>query len=382
MPLVITNLMIDIEAQAKSSEDVYAGAKSRVLVCDDSKMVRMTACKFLAPHFDLVMAEDGEQAWDIVCQTPDIQVVFTDLGMPRLDGYGLITRIRNAREECVRNLPIIVITGASEEDGARQRVFDIGATDFITKPFKGTTLVARAEAHSAYRQLNNTLRDGANFDPLTNTLNRRGFSEQLAKDLAFTRRHGAAVAVAIFSLDDFAHLFEQVGQKTCDNISREVAKLLQGALRREDSICHDGRGRFLVSLPMAKSEGVVKLARRVAERVHSFHLTVGKQDIPLFLSTGITVLGPRVDGEVGDIIATAEEALVNARTVGDGEVQLIKFDKDDALHTTTLPSIDAALEALDKCSDAPLPDQMDALIARLRPLVKHMSAAQRKRLIA
>ena len=99
------------------TQDTDAGTpvddkKARILIADDSKIVRVTASKILATQFDVVLAEDGEEAWEKICQDTSIQVVFTDLGMPRLDGYGLIQRIRQAEDEGIRNQPVIVITGA------------------------------------------------------------------------------------------------------------------------------------------------------------------------------------------------------------------------------------------------------------------------------
>src|SRR4051812_36892559 len=100
----------------ESNEGATQGSekKARVLLVDDSKLVRLTATKILATQFDLVLAEDGEEAWQKISEDNTIQVVFTDLGMPKLDGYGLIQRIRQSENEGIRNQPVIVITGAAE----------------------------------------------------------------------------------------------------------------------------------------------------------------------------------------------------------------------------------------------------------------------------
>ena len=121
--------------------------KARILVVDDSKLVRLAASKILSEKFDPVFAEDGEEAWRKIREDNTIQVIFTDLGMPKLDGYELIGRIRQSDNEAIRNQPIIVITGAAEEEGVRRKVLELGATDFITKPFKSVEMLARAEAH-------------------------------------------------------------------------------------------------------------------------------------------------------------------------------------------------------------------------------------------
>jgi len=188
---------------ADASEPVQ---KPRVLLADDSNLVRKTATKIMSEKFDLVVVEDGEQAWQALLKDTTISVVFTDLGMPNLDGYGLIERIRQSEEDRIRDIPVIVITGAAEEESVRRKVFELGATDFVGKPFKSTEIIARADAHATYRSAKETLVKNLDVDLLTGTLNKKGLEEKLEKDVSFINRHGQNLAVVIFELDDFENI--------------------------------------------------------------------------------------------------------------------------------------------------------------------------------
>src|SRR5256885_6967375 len=110
-----------------------SGTKPHVLVADDSRVIRKAVTKILGNDFELVEADDGEAAWQQIERDQRIEVLMTDIEMPKLDGYGLICRVRAADESRLRDLPIIVITGA-EDETTRERAYACGATDFITKP--------------------------------------------------------------------------------------------------------------------------------------------------------------------------------------------------------------------------------------------------------
>ena len=94
--------------------------KFTVLVVDDSRTVRASINKTLCSNYNIVQAEDGEDAWNKLLELQEVSMVITDIMMPKLDGYGLICRIRAATQPEIMNLPIIVITG-SEDAITRER---------------------------------------------------------------------------------------------------------------------------------------------------------------------------------------------------------------------------------------------------------------------
>lgn len=121
--------------------------KSRILVVDDSRTVRAAINKVLRTHYEVVEAEDGEEAWEQLTNNPDIRMLISDIMMPKLDGYGLICRIRAADQEKIKNLPIVVIT-SSDDAITRERAHACGANDFIVKPVEFSDLIERANFHT------------------------------------------------------------------------------------------------------------------------------------------------------------------------------------------------------------------------------------------
>src|SRR5210317_5038 len=121
--------------------------KQRLLIVDDSRVIRVTARKILKDHFETVEAADGDEAWEILTGDETVSLVVSDLTMPNMDGFGLLEKIRGSHLPHVRDLPVIIITGANDSDSTMERATAAGATDFIGKPFDSVHLLARTQAH-------------------------------------------------------------------------------------------------------------------------------------------------------------------------------------------------------------------------------------------
>lgn len=358
--------------------------KCRVLVVDDSKLVRLKASKILSQRFDLILAENGEDAWTKISSDKSIQLVFTDLGMPELDGFGLIKRVRSSKDEDICNLPMIVITGASDDEEIKKKIFAIGATDFIAKPFTETVIIARTESHTGYRRLNKTLQDNINIDVLTGVLNRKGLNKRLIKDISFVNRHAENLALMLFELDNFESISHRVRKSTSETVIKAVAKTLNDTVRKEDSIGREGIAKFSVVLPLSKSEGIFKLSKRLCAKIATFKLKINDETLVLSASVGLAVVNQSVDTEINSLRACAEKALANAKALGAGKVQLLQLGVDklkDVREAETPISIDALLEALEQGRHENVQHNMDRVIARLNPLLALLSEEQKRLLL-
>ena len=245
--------------------DGDSAAKARILVVDDSKLMRKAAHKMLGDEFDVVTADDGDQAWRQLGDDPSIQVVFTDLNMPNVDGYDLLRRVRGSDDSSLASMPVIVVTGAENDESARMRALDMGATDFITKPFSTVDLVARARAHANNQRITRRLHAQATVDALTGLANLGGFVDRLQQDIAYARRHGKALSVVRLEIVDFRRLFLYHGRKVADALVLQVARLLRAGIRKEDTGGRVGLGGFALSLPAADAAGIEAIIARLRD---------------------------------------------------------------------------------------------------------------------
>ena len=113
----------------------------RILVVDDESRMRKLVKDFLTREkYEVLEAEDGEQALDVFFKVKDIALIILDVMMPKLDGWQVCKEIRQYSK-----VPIIMLTAKGEEHDELQG-FDLGVDEYITKPFSPKILVARVSA--------------------------------------------------------------------------------------------------------------------------------------------------------------------------------------------------------------------------------------------
>lgn len=358
--------------------DQSAADLARILLIDDSKLIRRAAQKMLGDEFDVLVAEDGEQGWNMIQQDPTIQVVFSDLIMPVMDGFQVLEQVRQSADERIASLPLIVVTGADNSDQSKERAYSLGATDFITKPFNGTNLKARANAHVSHQRQTKTLLERVNLDPVTGLFNKDGFDDRLQKDISFISRHQHDLAVLLVEIDDYKDLYDQVARKGYDSIVRQVGNVLQEAVRKEDTVARVGLARFMVSLPTAKGDGAFGLARRICDRVAGFNVAFRNQKLELTISMGLCSVVAGQQPEVPQILKVLSGALAQAQQQGRGEVCAQGLDGQTP---ESKFSVDQLLTELKY--EGKLKAELDgqALITALKPLLVLLSDEQKRDLL-
>lgn len=114
---------------------------AKILVCDDDREIAAAVDIYLtAEGFQVVQAYDGLEALDCLEEHPDIQLILMDIMMPRLDGVRATMKIRETH-----NIPIVMLS-AKGEDNDKILGLNIGADDYVTKPFNPMELVARVKS--------------------------------------------------------------------------------------------------------------------------------------------------------------------------------------------------------------------------------------------
>ncbi|MDH5765482.1 MAG: response regulator, partial [Gammaproteobacteria bacterium] len=318
----------------------------QVLIVDDSRVIRRAASKILDNDFDVVEAEDGEDAWDEIQSNKNISVVFTDLGMPNLDGYGLLKKIRQSDDPAIANIPVIIVTGAEESEGAKEEVLNLGATDFITKPFDSVSLKSRASAHINYRSEVQSLEQRVATDKLTGLATEAIFFEQGEQSLAYAERHFAELTLVRFNLNKYAELFVKFGKNVAEQILVKVSSIIKEELRKEDVAGRMGMANFSMLLKEANYEGASQVITRICHRLKAMKLKIGGETIQLSFNAGITTY-EKDNAEVNfqQLLEQAEDALKQSEEKGD--CQAIHFKRGEVVEDAhVIEHVDVNLEEL------------------------------------
>ena len=116
-------------------------AYQKIMVVDDEMRIRKIVRDFLVRDgYDVVEAQDGEEALDLFYQDHEIGLIILDVMLPKLSGFDVAREIRETSK-----VPIVILTAKSDEQDEMQG-FDIGVDEYISKPFSPKTLVARVQA--------------------------------------------------------------------------------------------------------------------------------------------------------------------------------------------------------------------------------------------
>jgi len=306
-------------------------SKPTVLVVDDSRLMRLAARKILKNDFEVLEAEDGEVAWDTLQNNLHITLVMSDLSMPNLDGLGLLKNIRESSQPQLKELPVIIVTGAEDDDGSKKTALAAGASDFITKPFESVQLLARAQAQAKQQRTQQALQhsetskqqleEQSSVDVLTGLANQRAFTDSIEEQLSYAIRHKTGLALLLVQIDKYKILFLRQGKQTAEGILQRIAQILSDDRRREDSVARIRLDTFGILLPSATQEGAGRVARQLLEAVREE--TFGSSSEHLSVSVSIAVSSPSMHSglDATQLMAEASETLKRALAAGGDCVQ-------------------------------------------------------------
>ena len=356
--------------------------KPRILAVDDSRVMRRAMSKILSKDYDVVEAENGEDAWTILLNDNSIQVIFTDLNMPFLDGYGLLERIRSSDDPHLNETPVIIITGKEDDEGAKQEAFDKGANDFITKPFDSIQLQARAKAHITFKQPSTKLTETsdklerqATVDETTGLGGQRYFCKVGEETLSYANRHGGQFIIIRMDIDEFNNLFIKHGKNIMDSVLHSIGKKFSSLIRQEDTIARIGVSKFALILKETALKEAEVLADRIRSEIKnmSFKLPDNGGIINLTVSAGLYEPELIPDITFKQLLSETEKHLNEAQTAGGNRIvthsTVSKIDIEKPPEDINIVEL---LEKLKENKPEELLPNIDAILHHITPLLKFL----------
>lgn len=356
----------------------------RVLIVDDSRMVRASISKNIRDRFEVREEADGEAGWQALLVDPSIQVVISDLGMPVLDGYGLLERVRASKLSRIHELPVIIISG-EEDDTARTRARALGATDFITKGVGTVELMARLEALTrlarATRELEESREAHASHSPVDP---HSGLATQAYMDwhgnqeLALARRRNGHLSAMVIAIDQFSAVIEDHGAHIAELINRKLSKILSTKVRKEDTVAQMAPGQFAVLCPSTDQDGCSAFALRLRRAIDKLVMSYRDRRIRITVTVGIasgagtkdTVTLSQLIGVAVQRVLAGVEAGGNQVISDSGEVKLEALSRFSRLPV----SIDHVLMQLRSGARSEVQLRLPDVVATLMPLLEVMES--------
>jgi two-component system cell cycle response regulator len=309
---------MELEAQ---SEVQYA-----MLVVDDDRDVRELIQEVVSRMgYTSAAVVDGLEALDYLADH-HVDIVITDINMPRLDGMALIRRIRADFGE----VDVVAVTGYSDRYKYTD-VVEAGASDFICKPFDVNELEAKVIRIIRERSLREQLRRLSVRDGLTGLYNRRFFDDNLRREASRAFRQNYGLYLLIIDIDNFKEYNDRYGHQQGDEVLKRVADLMLLSIRNNvDSAYRYGGDEFATIIPHANFQQ----AFMVAERLRGKY---GKDNMPpTSLSIGMAKLAGGIDTlseDVDKLIRDADRCLYLAKRNGGDQVRADHCEATDAMST-------------------------------------------------
>jgi two-component system cell cycle response regulator len=298
----------------------------RVLIVEDSETSAALLSRYLRGRYEIRHARDGEEAWKAICTDRKIELVVTDIQMPRMTGIELLSKVRLSDMPELRNLPVIVMTTA-DDNRDRNLAFEHGANDFVTKPVDPVELQARISVHQklartireleAHRKL---LQEQATTDSLTHLKNRRAFFDIGIGHFAFARRHGTDLSVIAIDVDHFKRINDTHGHQTGDQALISIAETLTGSTRIEDIPARIGGEEFAILLPDTNRLGAAVLAERIRASLENKQIVIDGHTLSLTISVGIASFGSDGKESLEQLMNIADKRLYLAKQTGRNRV--------------------------------------------------------------
>ena len=234
----------------------------QILAIDDSQDIHTLLAARLKPEgIDLYQALDAEEGMRKAIELqPDL--ILLDLDLPETSGFEVCARLK--ADPRTSALQIIFLTGTTEVT-SKVRGFDLGAIDYVTKPFNASELRARVRAALRTKRFQDLLSERAQIDGLTGAFNRAYFDRRLAEEVARTRRYGSAFTLIMTDLDHFKQINDRCGHPGGDRALQAFAEAMLSSVRTTDAVCRYGGDEFALLLPETRAEA----ARVLTERVKS-----------------------------------------------------------------------------------------------------------------
>lgn len=297
----------------------------KVLAIDDSPEIhQLLKVRLKNLDIELTHAMSGDDGFMQACSAqPDL--ILLDVVMPDSSGFDICQRLKS--ESDTQNIPVIFITAASDV-AQKVRGFDVGAVDYIQKPFNPAELNARVRAALRTKRFQDMLAQRAMIDGLTGLWNRAHFDQRLHEEAEATRRYDRPLALIMLDADRFKMLNDTHGHPFGDQVLQALGEVLHSNARTSDWPCRYGGEEFAIILRETGQAGAMILAERIRESIEALQMRNAGQVVPVTASFGVTCntfCRNPCDVSAEWLIKSADEAMYEAKQTGRNRVCPAKY---------------------------------------------------------
>lgn len=296
-----------------------------IAIVDDDAAIRRLVRLFLTrAGFDAFECTTGEEAREVL-NTQPWDLALLDRRLPDMDGVVLCQELKG--NASFRARYIIMLTGEDEQEDKVEGL-DLGADDYMTKPFQYPELLARIRAGKRIVDLQKELLESNRrlellsiTDGLTKLHNHRHFQDELARAFEESSRYQRPLSLAMIDIDFFKKINDTHGHAVGDEVLKCVADRYRESVRSTDLVARYGGEEFAVMMPETELPDACVFAEKIRNLIESSDMETQAGIVKATISIGVaTVPHSRIHG-ARDLIVAADKALYRAKRNGRNQVQ-------------------------------------------------------------
>jgi two-component system cell cycle response regulator len=288
----------------------------KLLAIDDSELIhRLLRSRLASERLELHCAMSGRDGLRVArALKPDVVLLDVDLG--DMDGFDVLVSLKSDPD--TQDIAVIFVS-AGTDTASKVRGLDLGAVDFITKPFDIVELKARLRSAMRVQHLIQMLAQRAQIDGLTGLWNRTYFDRRLNDEFSEAIRHGRPLSLVIVDIDNFKQLNDHYGHLFGDMVLERFAQILSGG-RASDVASRYGGEEFGIILPNITATEAAEVAERFRVQLESL-MWSDHPGLVVTASFGVCDMdriGPPIS--VDRLFSAADSALYRAKQDGRNRV--------------------------------------------------------------
>lgn len=289
--------------------------KLMILLVDDVPSNIQMLNETLKDGYHLFFATNGRDALRIASEAPP-DLIMLDIVMPEMDGYEVCRALKS--DPLLKDIPVIFITAVCMESD-EEIALELGAVDYITKPFNPSIVRLRVRNHIELKRQRDVLARLSSLDGLTGLPNRRSLDTALEREWRRGTRSLRPISMIMIDIDHFKAYNDTCGHLAGDDCLKTVANILKEPLGRAgDLLGRYGGEEFLAILPDTAEAGALSVAQLIQQGVEA--LDIPHPSSPLggrvTVSLGVATVAARKDQDYTTVLRAADQALYQAKQEG------------------------------------------------------------------
>ncbi|MCA9302745.1 MAG: diguanylate cyclase [Phycisphaerales bacterium] len=297
------------------------GSAPMVLLIDDSKFVhRLLSTRLRSESIQIHGEYDGQAGFDYAIKNPPA-LIMLDLDMPVMDGFETLRKLKDHPD--TKDIPVIILSGKNSPQD-KVTAFELGAVDFVTKPFELTELRARVRVSLQLHTALQVLAQKAMIDGLSMLYNRALFDQRWVEEFERGLRHKHPLSLVMLDIDKFKQINDNYGHPAGDAVITGIAKIILAEVRKMDIPCRYGGEEFAIILPDTAPSDAYKICERIRTQCENT-IWPNHPGRAVTISIGIAGTSGEICDSAEEWVRKADQNLYAAKAGGNNRIHLTDF---------------------------------------------------------